>query len=177
VTIEGTAEAVAMVEIATAFAFLADPRNTQLWFATAPLVEPVSGPLFAGMTWRLAKTVETRRVTPLCMAVYQPPERFVWETRLPGPATNHSWELRLSPGTEAGTVSMSMTLRLKLGPVAQLSALMAPARLRRILTVRAQRALDRARAAMEAEQQVGRRRKPESRKRGGRPPGHGHKRH
>jgi hypothetical protein len=159
-----------MVEIATAFAFLADPRNTQLWFAAAPLVEPVSGPLFEGMTWRLAKTVETRRVTPLCMAVYQPPERFLWETRLSGPVTNHSWEVRLAPGNDVGTVSMSMTLRLKMSPMAQLSALMAPARLRRIATVRAQRALERARAAMEAEQQVSRRRKPESRRRGGRPP-------
>jgi hypothetical protein len=167
-----------MVEVATAFAFLADPRNTQLWFATAPLVEPISGPLFEGMTWRLAKTVETRRVTPLCMAVYQPPERFVWETRLPGPATNHSWEVRLAPGTDAGKVStISMTLRLKLGPVDQLSALMAPARLRRIVALRAQRALDRARAAMEAEQQVGQGRKPGSRKRGGRPPDRGRRRH
>jgi hypothetical protein len=159
-----------MVKVATAFAFLADPRNTQLWFATAPLVEPVSGPLFEGMTWRLAKTVETRRVTPLGMAVYQPPERFVWETRLRGPATNHSWEVRLSPGTDAGTVKMSMTLRLRLGPVDHLSALVAPARLRRIVTVRAQRALERARAAMEAEQHAGERRKPENRRRGGRPP-------
>jgi hypothetical protein len=155
--IEGTGEAVATVEVATAFAFLADPRNGRLWFASAEFLEPPEGPLSEGLTWRLEKTRETRRVLPLCLVTYQPPERFVWATQLRGLATNNIWELRFQPGEETGTTRLTMTLRLQLSPLGWLSMRIAPSGLRRTLDRRAQRALDRACEVLEAQQIAGKR--------------------
>ncbi|MGO8949872.1 MAG: SRPBCC family protein [Ktedonobacterales bacterium] len=152
--IEGTSEAVAKVEVATAFAFLADPHNGRFWFASAAPVEPLSGLLAEGNTWHLEKTKQTRRVLPLRMVAYDPPDRFVWATELGGLATNNIWELRFQPGPEDGTTRLTMTLRLRLGPFGWLSALVAAGRLRRTLGMRAERALVRACEILEAEQQV-----------------------
>jgi hypothetical protein len=89
------------------------------------------------------------------MITYEPPNRFVWATQLPRLGTNQSWELRLRPGQEAGTTSISMTLRLILGPLGWPTALIASARLRRKLETAAARALERACAVLEAESQIG----------------------
>jgi hypothetical protein len=164
--LEGTGEAVAKVEVATAFAFLADPYNGRLWFASAGPLEPPGQPIAAGLTWHLEKTRQTRRVLSLKMVTYQPPECFVWTTQLGGLATNHVWEVHLRPGPESGTTTVSMALRLRPGPIGWFSALIAPAGLRRTLSTRAQRAVDRACEVMEAQEQVSRHSRTESR-----PPG------
>jgi Polyketide cyclase / dehydrase and lipid transport len=154
VIIEGTALAVAKIDLATAFAFLADPRNGRLWFTSAGLADPPEGPLRQGLTWRLEKTRETRRVLSVSMITYEPPDYFVWATQLSHLGTNHRWELRFQPGPQAGTTSITMTLRLYLGPLGWPSGLIAFARLRRTLTKRAERALERAREILEAESQA-----------------------
>ena len=147
----------AKVDLATAFAFLADPRNSRLWFISAALAEPPEGPPRQGLVWCLEKTRETRRVLSLSMDTYEPPHRFVWATRSSHLRTSHSWELRFQPGPESGTTSISMTLRLGLGPLGWPIGLIASARLRRTLERRAARALERACAVLEEESQVGRR--------------------
>jgi hypothetical protein len=152
--IEGTGEAVAKVEVAAAFAFLADPYNGRLWFATAGPVELPEQPIAPGITWHLEKTKQTRRVLPIKMITYQPPECFVWATQLGGLSTNHVWEVHLRPGPESGTTTISMALRLRPGPIGRLGALIAPAGLRRTLATRAQRAVDRASEVLEAQEQV-----------------------
>jgi hypothetical protein len=154
VIIEGTAPAVAKVDLATAFAFLADPRNSRLWFSSAALAEPPEGPLHQGLVWRLEKTRETRRDLSLSMVTYEPPHRFVWATQPSHLRTSHSWELRFQAVPEAGTTSISMTLRLGLGPLGWPIGLIASARLRRTLQTRAERALERACAVLEAESQA-----------------------
>jgi len=152
--IEGTGEAVAKVEIATAFAFLADPYNGRLWFASAGPLELPGQPIAPGLTWHLKKTKQTRRVLPLKMVTYQPPECFVWATQLGGLSTNHIWEVRLRPGPESGTTTISMALRLRPGPIDRIAALIAPARLRRSLAASARGAIDRACEVLEAQEQV-----------------------
>jgi hypothetical protein len=154
--IEGTGEAVAKVEVAAAFAFLADPYNGRLWFASAGPLEPPGQTIAPGLTWHLPKTKQTRRVLPLKMVTYQPPECFAWATQLGGLSTNHIWEVRLRPGPESGTTTISMALRLRPGPVGRLGALIAPAALRRTLATRAQRAVDRACEVLEAQEHVSR---------------------
>jgi hypothetical protein len=168
--IEGTGEAVAKVEVATAFAFLADPYNGRLWFASAEPLESPRQPIAPGLTWHLPKTKQTRRVLPLKMVTYQPPERFVWATQLGGLSTNHIWEVRLRPGPESGTTTISMALRLQPGPIDWLSALIAPAGLRRTLATRAQHAVDRACEVLEAQDQVSRHGRTQGMKPGGKLP-------
>ncbi len=147
--IEGTGEAVATVEVAAAFAFLADPHNSTRWFAGADLALPTEGPLREGLTWRLEKTAGTRHVLPMRMTVYEPPARFVWETQLlPGLATNNVWELRFQAGDEAGTTRLQMFFRLRLSPAGWLTRVIAPQSLRRTLDTQAQAAVDRAAAAL-----------------------------
>jgi hypothetical protein len=156
VIIEGTAQAVAKVDLAAAFAFLADPRNGRLWFTSAGLVESPEGSLREGLTWRLENTRETRGVQSLTMVTYEPSRRFVWATEPSRLRTHRSWELRFQPGPEPSTTSISMTLRLQLGPLDWPTGLIAPAGLRRTLAARAASALERAGAVLEAESQVGR---------------------
>jgi hypothetical protein len=168
--IEGTGEAVAKVEVATAFAFLADPYNGRLWFSSAGPLEPPGQPIAPGLTWHLEKTRQTRRVLPLKMVTYQPPECFVWATQLGGLSTNHIWEVHLRPGQESGTTAISMTLRLRPGPMDRLGALIAPAALRRTLATGAQHAVDRACEVLEAHEQVSRHRRTQGMKPGGKLP-------
>jgi hypothetical protein len=168
--IEGTGEAVAKVEVATAFAFLADPYNGRFWFASAGPLEPPGQPITPGLTWHLEKTKQTRRVLPLKMITYQPPECFVWATQLGGLSTNHIWEVRLRPGPESGTTTISMALRLLPGPMGRLGALIAPAGLRQTLATRAQRAVDRACEVLEAQEQVSRHSRAREMKPGGKLP-------
>ncbi len=152
--IEGSSEAVAKVEVATAFAFLADPHNGRYWFSNADPLERPAQSLATGLSWHLEKTTQTRRMLPLRMLVYQPPERFVWATELGSFATNNIWDVRLQPGPESGTTRLTMTLRLQLGPFGWLSALIFAGRLRRTLAKRANSALDRAREVLEAQQLI-----------------------
>jgi hypothetical protein len=165
--IEGTGEAVAKVEVATAFAFLADPYHGRLWFASAAPLEPPGRPIAPGLTWRLEKTQQTRRVLPLKMVTYQPPECFVWATQLGGLSTNHIWEVHLRPGPESGTTTISMALRLRPGPIDRIATLIAPARLRRSLATSAQGAIDRACEVLEAQEQVTRQGRTHEMKPGG----------
>jgi hypothetical protein len=170
--IEGTGEAVAKVEVATAFAFLADPYNGRLWFASAGPLEPPGQPIAPGLTWHLEKTKQTRRVLPLKMVTYQPPECFVWATQLGGFSTNHIWEVRLRPGPESGTTIISMALRLQPGPIDRIATLIAPARLRRTLVTSAQGAVNRACEVLEAQEQVSRQGRAHQTKPGGKLPKH-----
>jgi Polyketide cyclase / dehydrase and lipid transport len=173
VIIEGTASAVAKVDLAAAFAFLADPRNGRLWFNSAALAEPPEGALGEGLAWRLEKTRETRGILSLSMTTYEPSRRFVWSTQLSPLGTSPSWELRFQSGPEAGSTSISMTIRLHLGPLSWPTGLIASGRIRRTLETRAERALERAGAVLEAESQVARRDKetPSKRSRKSKPRG------
>lgn len=123
---EGSGATTVAMTPAAAFAYLADPRHAPAWFAGVTLAEPPEGPQIGapreGMTWRF---VQTRgqpaggrpRVTPVEMAVYEPPSRVVWRTRFAWPRTNLAWELRFEPhgepdseplaesGAEPGTVA------------------------------------------------------------------------
>lgn len=107
---ESSGEAVAAVSPAAAFAFLADPHNASFWFAGAGFASPPVGSLAAGMTWQFSATPGTRRVTPARMALYEPPDRFRWETALPGWQTNFAWEMVVAPG-EGGT-QLRFTMQL-----------------------------------------------------------------
>jgi hypothetical protein len=170
--IEGTGEAVAKVEIATAFAFLADPYNGRLWFASAGPLEPPGQPIALGLTWHLEKTKQTRRVLPLKMVTYLPPECFAWATQLGGLSTNHIWEVRLQSEPESGTTTISMALRLRPGPIGRLSGLIARAGIRRTLAAGAQHAVDRACEVLEAQEQVSRHSRTHETKPGGKLPKH-----
>ncbi len=152
--LEGSGEAVAKVDIATAFAFLANPHNGPYWFASAAPLEPPGRKLAQGLTWRLPKTKQTRRMLRVRMEEYQPSERFVWATEAGRWATNHTWELRFQPGPQAGTTKVTMTLQLRLGLLGAVGALVVPHRMRHALEARATSALERARTVLEAQQQI-----------------------
>lgn len=148
--LEGTGEAVTAAAPAVAFAFLADPRNAGAWFAGAGFAEPPVGPPRAGQTWSFARTPGTRRVQPLRLSVYEPPSRFVWETRLPTVLTNFTWEMRCDPADEKqpGGTRLRLTCRLRPGLVQWLTTAMGFSLVSRALREQAQRAVDRAAAAL-----------------------------
>ena len=96
--LDGMGEATAAVAPAVAFAFLADPRHADEWFAGAGFETPPAGPARAGLEWSFAQTPGTRRVQPMRMTVYEPGSRFVWETTFRSPlATNFVFEMRCEP--------------------------------------------------------------------------------
>lgn len=148
--LEGTGEAVAPSTPATAFAFLANPRNAGAWFVGAGFAVPPEGPPRAGLTWSFARTTGTRRVQPVRMSVYEPPRRFVWETRLPAVLTNFTWEMRCEPASEgrAGGTRLRLTYRLRPGLVQWLTTAVGFSLVNRALREQAQRAADRAAEAL-----------------------------
>ncbi|HLZ22523.1 MAG TPA: SRPBCC family protein [Ktedonobacterales bacterium] len=150
--LEGTGESVTAAAPAVAFNFLADPRNAGLWFAGAGFEEPPTGPPRAGQTWSFAQTPGTRRVQPVRMSIYEPPSRFVWETRLPTVLTNFTWEMRCDPaGAERpGGTHLRLTYRLRPGLVQWLTTAVGFSLVGRALHEQAQRAADRAAEALSA---------------------------
>lgn len=148
--LEGTGEALTTVAPATAFAFLANPRNAGAWFAGAGFAEPPVGPPRAGQTWRFDKTPGTRRVQPVHMSVYEPPSRFVWETQLPAALTNFTWELCCAPaGAERpGGTRLCLTYRLRPGLVQWLTTAVGFSLVGHALREQAQAAADRAAKAL-----------------------------
>ncbi|HKV83698.1 MAG TPA: SRPBCC family protein, partial [Ktedonobacterales bacterium] len=133
--LSGTGSALVAASPAVAFAFLADPRNAGAWFAGSGFAEAPSGSPRAGMTWRFERMRGTRRPVPVRMSVYEPPARFVWETRLGLFGANNAWELRIEPASVASAepdepsvsgARVTLTIRLRprlLGWLAVLPAL------------------------------------------------------
>jgi hypothetical protein len=80
------------------------------------------------------------------MAVYEPPERFVWRTARHWPATNLTWEMRCLPVAENPRATrLRLTIRIEPGAFGWLSALAASAIRGDVIAERAQRAVERAR--------------------------------
>ncbi len=80
------------------------------------------------------------------MAVYEPPERFVWRTAQRWPATNLSWEMRCLPVAENPRATLlRLTIRIEPGPLGWLTTLAASALRSDVIAERAQRAVERAR--------------------------------
>ena len=166
-TFSGKGEATVAATPAVAFAFLSDPRNSGEWFAGSGFAEPPVGAPRAGMTWRFERMRGTRRPVAVTMSVYEPPSRFVWETRLGVFGSNNAWELRFEPVTieseepeqpaRPGT-RITMTIRLRPRLFGWFVVLPALPLLRGQLPARAQRAADRAAAAVHGRAQSSSRR-------------------
>ena len=83
------------------------------------------------------------------MAVYEPPEHFVWRTARRWPATNLVWEMRCLPVEENPRATLlRLTIRIEPGPLGWLSALAASVMRGDVIAERAQRAVERAREAL-----------------------------
>ncbi len=164
---EGTGETTVAATPEVAFAYLADPRNARQWFAGAALAEQPEGAPHAGMRWRFVQA-RSKRVVPVRMEVYEPPSRFVWRTALHWPRTNLRWEMRCEPiAGEADGTRLRMTIGIEPGPMGWLALWLAKPAFRPDPAMQAQRAVERARDALE-EQAVShsseRRKPPERRK-------------
>lgn len=168
--LQGRGEATVATTPAVAFTFLADPRNAGEWFAGSGFAEAPSGSPRAGMTWRFERMRGTRGEVPVTMTLYEPPSRFVWETRLGAFSTNIVWELQCEPVTleseelDQPTLPgslITMTIRLRPRLFGWLGVLPALPLLRGQLPARAQRAANRAAEAVLAHtQSTGRRPQP-----------------
>jgi len=144
---EGTGVARVAVRSAAAFAYLANPRNAPQWFAGIAFAQAPEGPPRQGMRWSVVQTGRGGRVVPVAMPVYAPPSRFVWRTQLGWPRTNLAWEMRCDPREGDGT-RLIFTIRIEPGPLGWLTLLAAAALSREAVAQRAQRAVDRACAAL-----------------------------
>ncbi len=144
---EGTGAARVAVRPAATFAYLADPRNAPEWFAGAAFAQAPEGPPRQGMTWSVVQRQSSGRVAPVAMSVYEPPSRFVWRTQLRWPRTNLVWEMRCAPTEDEGT-GLTFTIRIEPGPLGWLTLLAAAPFSRGAVARRAQRAVDRACAAL-----------------------------
>ncbi len=143
---EGTGEIEAPVAPHVAFAYLADPRHAPRWFAGVEVADAPAGPLAAGAQWDFVQTQSGGRKSPTRMAVYEPPERFVWRTARRWPATNLTWELRCLPVAEDPRATLlRLTIRIEPGPLGWLTTLLASAFRSEVIAERAQRAVERAR--------------------------------
>jgi uncharacterized protein YndB with AHSA1/START domain len=145
---EGTGEAAVAAPPEVAFAYLADPRNAQQWFAGAALAEQPEGAPHAGMRWRFVQA-RSKRIVPVRMEVYEPPSHFVWRTSLHWPRTNLRWEMRCEPlaGGE-GRTRLRMTIGIEPGPMGWLALWLAKPAFRPDPAMQAQRAVERARDAL-----------------------------
>jgi uncharacterized protein YndB with AHSA1/START domain len=156
---EGSGETTVAVAPGTAFAYLADPRHAPEWFAGVELQGALEGLPRAGMTWSFVQTQRGGRIVPARMAVYAPPERFVWRTTQRWPRTNLAWELRCAPVEDPDTAGgapatwVHLTIHIEPGPLGWLSLLAALPFQRGEIAERAQRAVDRAREALLARAQ------------------------
>src|SRR5690242_19788578 len=163
---EGIGETMVAAPPEVAFAYLADPRNAQQWFAGAALAEQPEGEPHAGMRWRFVQA-RSKRVVPVRMEVCEPPSHFVWHTALHWPRTNLRWEMRCEPTAgEDGDTRLRMTIGIEPGPMGWLALWLAKPAFRPDPAIQAQRAVERARDALE-ERSVpnpGERRKPMERR-------------
>lgn len=137
-----------------AFTYLADPRHAPDWFAHIKVTDLEPGPLRAGQTWRFEQdrskgTRSTPSTRSIRMAMYQPPQRFVWETTRPHAGTNLVWELNCEPAAAGGS-TLLMTVRWRPGLLGWISVLAASIVMPGVLSDRAQRTVERAREAVEA---------------------------
>src|SRR5690242_20645017 len=150
---EGTGETTVAAPPEVAFAYLADPRNAQKWFAGAALAEQPEGAPHTGMRWRFFQA-RSKRIVPVQMEVYEPPSHFVWRTALHWPRTNLRWEMRCEPTTlqgEGQSVSgtrLRMTIGIEPGPMGWLALWLAKPAFRPDPAMQAQRAVERARDAL-----------------------------
>lgn len=146
---EGTGETTVAAPPEVAFAYLADPCNAQQWFAGAALAEQPEGAPHAGMRWRFVQA-RSKRVVPVRLEVYDPPSHFVWRTALHWPRTNLRWEMRCEPIAEAdGGTRLRMTIGIEPGPMGWLALWLAKPAFRPDPAMQAQRAVERARDALE----------------------------
>jgi hypothetical protein len=146
-----------------AFAWLADPRNASAWFASVRLERPPAAPLGAGSGWRFLLTRQRDRPMPMRMAEYAPATRFAWETEYPTWRGNLRWVFTLATaeaveGGEHGPTATRLGLRIEQrpGPLGWPLVALAWA-LQRLFPnssgttrARAQRAIERARDALES---------------------------
>ncbi|HEY1387016.1 MAG TPA: SRPBCC family protein [Ktedonobacterales bacterium] len=164
---EGTGETTVATTPEVAIAYLADPRNAQQWFAGAALAEQPEGAPHAGMRWRFVQA-RSKRVVPVRMEVYEPPSHFVWRTALHWPRTNLRWEMRSDPiAGENGGARLRMTIGIQPGPMGWLALWLAKPAFRPDPAMQAQRAVERARDALEDRSETHpdeRRKPPEKRK-------------
>ncbi len=159
---EGTGETTVAALPEVAFAYLADPRNAQQWFAGAALSEHPEGEPQAGMSWRFVQA-RSKRIVPVRMAIYEPPTRFVWRTALYWPRTNLRWEMRCEPtalpppltplpqgeGQSVSGTRLRMTIGIEPGPMGWLGLHLSPRLYRPDPAMQAQRAVERARDALQ----------------------------
>jgi uncharacterized protein YndB with AHSA1/START domain len=146
---EGSGEATVDMKPAVAFAYLTDPRNAPTWFAGVAFAQAPEGPPRAGMAWSFAQTQNGGRIVPARMLVYEPPSRFVWRTQHRWPRTNLVWELRCAPMDATGErTRLAFTIRIEPGPLGWLTLLAAAPFSRGAIARRAERAVERARAAL-----------------------------
>lgn len=163
---EGTGETTVAAPPEVAFAYLADPRNAQQWFAGAALGEQPEGAPHAGMRWRFVQA-RSKRIVPVRMEVYEPPSHFVWRTALHWPRTNLRWEMQCEPLAEGeGGTRLRMTIGIEPGPLGLLALWLAKPAFRPDPAMQAQRAVERARDALEEQSALhpGERRKPPERR-------------
>lgn len=160
---EAEREAETLVALAPepACAWLADPRNAGAWFASVRLERPPAPPLRAGSAWRFLLTRQRDRPMPVRLAEYDPPRGFTWETEHPAGRGNLRWVFSLEPAASddgAQTPATWLLLRIEQRPGLLGRPLLALAwvleRLSRntasSVRSRAQRAVERARDALEA---------------------------
>ncbi len=143
-----------------AFAWLADPRNAGAWFASVRLERPPAPPLRAGSAWRFLLTRQRDRPMPMRLAEYSPSERFTWETDYPTWRDNLRWVFTLAAAAEDGGRAPATRLRLRIEqrpgplgwPLVTLAWLLQRLNPNAAGTTRAraQRAVERARDALEA---------------------------
>lgn len=143
-----TASATTRVGPVAAFAYLADPRHADAWFARVEVRDLPPGPLRAGSAWVFYEPA-ARSLKPMRLAAYDESRRFVWQTRLPRPRTNLVWELALAPASGYGT-TLTFTLRWRPTPLGLPLALAAVLLSRGALAHRTQQTVERARDAVEA---------------------------
>lgn len=164
---EGTGETTVAVSQASAFAYLADPRNAAEWFAGVALEGAPSDPLREGMTWRFVQHLRRDRVVPVRMQAYTVPSRFVWRTQRRWPFTNLAWELRCELAAPSGgspeetsvkitnnATQLSFTIRIEPGPLGWASLMLGAWLAPHSLGQRAQRAVDRAGELLLAREEV-----------------------
>lgn len=142
-----------------AFAWLADPRNAGAWFASVRLERPPAPPLRIGSAWRFLLTRQRDRLMPMRMAEHIPSERFAWETDYPAWRGNLRWVFTLAAAEDSENAPATrLRLRIEQRPGALGWPLVALAWLMQRLSpnsagttrARAQRAVERARDALEA---------------------------
>ncbi|HEX9037312.1 MAG TPA: hypothetical protein VF808_10020 [Ktedonobacterales bacterium] len=107
-------ETLVALAVGPAFAWLADPRNAGAWFAAVRLERPPAPPLRAGCAWRFLLTRQRDRPMPMRLSEYTPSTRFVWETDYPGWRGNLRWVLTLAPGAASGDVAAATRLGLRI---------------------------------------------------------------